>query len=785
MSLRNLEVLFSPRSVAVLGAPQTPGQQQMLAHLDRSAPRPRTAVGWRLTGWTHADDLAVPIDADLAVAFDGRLLHAEAFERLGERGCRALIWATDVPADAAALDRARRCGVRILGPRCAGVAVPRAEFNASAFETPLHAGRIALIVQSRTVAAAALDWAAGRGLGFSWLAVTGAEADVDLADLLDYAALDPQVGAVVLQLGRVADGRAFMSAARACSRAKPVVVLQTAPEPGHCEHDRDQRWRRLRSAAFARAGLVECESLPGLFDAIAALERLGRLDSDRVLVVGNGSGVCALGTDAVQRCALTLSGVGDQARRKLQARFAQVRVLPTAVDVGPAGAVELVELLRILAHEDAGRALLLLHSPGPGQAHAAAARAIAAGGFGAQVLTVWLGLATAQPARRICAAAAVPTFASPDAAAGALAALREYRRTQELLTQTPPLYAATRVARARLAGILQRAAAGELSARNTRALLQAYGIGAAARVPAGTPALEVEVSVHPEFGLYLALEAQGGALRGRTVYALPPLDGLLARRLLDSAGLSGQGASHWVRRLVSALLRLSDLLVEIDRLQYLRLRLAPVRGRDRCAVSGARIRLGQMTPPRRRLALAPYPSQLAHDFRARDGERIRVRPVRPQDEPAVVAMLSQTDPEAIRLRFFRVIRHFSHAMAARLTQIDYDRELVLVAEPAVGQPHAVVALAHLALEPDGRRAEYAILVHQSHAGRGLGTHLMRCLLDYAAGRGVEQVYGEVMAENTAMLSLCARLGFTVDSDPDDPSCLRVRIDPRRVARAAP
>ena len=123
-------------------------------------------------------------------------------------------------------------------------------------------------------------------------------------------------------------------------------------------------------------------------------------------------------------------------------------------------------------------------------------------------------------------------------------------------------------------------------------------------------------------------------------------------------------------------------------------------------------------------------------------------------------------------------------MAARLTQVDYDRELGLVAIP-VGHPETdVVALAHLLSDPDNGSAEYAILVHQDHVGVGLGRHMMERLLDHAAARGIKTVYGEVLAENGPMLGLCRALGFHIEPDPDEPSCRRVRIDPSHYRQAS-
>ncbi len=158
----------------------------------------------------------------------------------------------------------------------------------------------------------------------------------------------------------------------------------------------------------------------------------------------------------------------------------------------------------------------------------------------------------------------------------------------------------------------------------------------------------------------------------------------------------------------------------------------------------------------------------------RGASRYTVRAVRPSDEPAVIALIARLDPEEIRLRFFHYIRHFTHDMAARLTQADYDRELTLVATPEQAD-EPVIATATLVSDPDGREAEFAVLVHHDYARLGLGRHMLSRLLVHARQQGIGTVYGEVLTENQAMLALARKLGFSVHREPDDPGCMRVEI----------
>lgn len=787
MTIRNLESFFRPTAVLVLGAARTPGQLQLFANLAASVPAERRF----LAAAEAADWQAVAIDTlsgvrcDLAVLFDGRLLRSELIGRLAAAGVRALIAATDVPVPSESLAHARAAAIRVLGSRSAGAARPVRGVNAAAYARPLKQGRLALIAQSRTVAAAALDWAEGRGIGISWFAVTGAEADVDVADLLDLAAVDPSTRGVVVQLSRISDGRRFMSAARAAARAKPVAILQTRPAGASLGAGQD----RVRSAAFARAGLVECQTIAGLFDAVAALDRLAVQGEMQTIVVGNGTGVCALGVDAMLRRELQPAPVAEPLRQELRERWPLARVLPGAVDVGSASAAEVAALTSLLIERGAATHVLLIHGPEPGQPYDLAAEAIAATPHAGKVLTVWLGLASVRAVRDLCAARGVPTFSSPDEAVGALATLRQHRLNQEMLTQTPPLWEGHTPRRGKIAQALAALAAarhdGDIAAATSQMLAE-YGIARPGATDPRGLRLWAEFRRHEELGTYLAVRPEARGIHLPETYAFPPLDGLLARRLLEQAGYEwdAPGTGRELRRLALTLIRYANFAIEQPALAAVRLRFGASPGEARCTFTHVTAEPDrQPPPPRRRLALAPYPSGLTHDFELADGQRTQIRAIRPEDEPAMLRMLRKTNPEFIRLRFFTYIREFTHAMAIRLTQIDYDRELGLVATmpaehpgPGPGEAQEIVGLAHLIADVDGQAAEYAILVAPACAGRGLGKHFMLQLLAHAAAQGIRRVYGEVLAENDAMLGLCRALGFRRHRDVDDASIIHVEID---------
>jgi acetyltransferase len=152
-----------------------------------------------------------------------------------------------------------------------------------------------------------------------------------------------------------------------------------------------------------------------------------------------------------------------------------------------------------------------------------------------------------------------------------------------------------------------------------------------------------------------------------------------------------------------------------------------------------------------------------------------LRPVRPEDEPRFRDAFKKLSPETIHLRFFGLIRAMSHTMAARLTQIDYEREmaLILTERKAAGLAQ-VFAVVRLLADPDGARAEFSIVVRDDLAGKGLGRLLMRRIIDYAIARGIGELFGDVLQGNSRMLDLAKRSGFQLElNDRSPPDVVRV------------
>ena len=321
MTVRNLDRLFKPAAVALIGAsdePSTVGAvvQRNLREGGFSGPvmlvNPKHA---EIDGEPcHPDVASLPAAPDLAVVATPPETVPGIIAALGERGTKAAVVITagfreggaerGETLQQAMLEAARPHLLRIVGPNCLGVAVPSRGLNATFAHLAAKPGKLAFVTQSGAIMTGILDWASARGIGFSHLVSVGAMADVDFGDLLDYFAQDPATSAILLYMEAVTQARKFMSAARAASRRKPVIVLKAGR---HAEGARAVASHTgalagadgVYSAAFRRAGMLRVRSLQELFDAAEILASSAPVKGDRLAIVSNGGGFGVLATDAL------------------------------------------------------------------------------------------------------------------------------------------------------------------------------------------------------------------------------------------------------------------------------------------------------------------------------------------------------------------------------------------------------------------------------------------------------------------------------------------------------
>jgi acetyltransferase len=177
------------------------------------------------------------------------------------------------------------------------------------------------------------------------------------------------------------------------------------------------------------------------------------------------------------------------------------------------------------------------------------------------------------------------------------------------------------------------------------------------------------------------------------------------------------------------------------------------------------------------LAIRPYPKEWERRLVFGDSVPVFVRPIRPEDEPLFAPFFARVTGEDLRLRFFAPVRDFSHAFVARLTQIDYARAMAFVALDE--RTNELLGVVRLHSDADYQVAEYAILLRSDLKGRGLGWRLMELLIDYARSEGLQRMEGQVLSENTVMLDMCRKLGFSIERDPEHSGARHVGLPLQR------
>ncbi len=812
--------LFEPDSVVLIGASERPGSpgevltRNVLAggfkgDLFLVNRRHRRVQG--VSAFRHLSEL--PRTPELAILATPASTLPTLLAELGRRGTGVAVVVsaadsgkTNRAADphSALLAAAKPHGLRVLGPDSFGLLAPRVGLNASLGHRFPPTGRLALVAQSGMVLTPVLEWMARRGIGISSMVALGTGIDVGFAELLDGFADNPDTQAILLCLEALPVGaagtdveiaRSFLSAARAAARVKPVLVVRAGRGSDTVSHQSDA----VYDAAFRRTGMLRVPSLRELCWAAETLALDLPVNGDRLAIVGNSRELGLLAAD-------TLLAEGGRLARFSGATEAALRpivpvgaMLDNPLDLGrDAGRSRFAATLDILLEAPETDGVLMLYAPNALVAAADGAAAVieaveryrARGGQRLGVLTCYLDIDNARAIRRRLLAARIPAYDTPNDAIRAFMQRWRHQRNRIALMETPPdrsdLFGADPTAAHPI--LRQALAEGReiLSAAETSALLTMYGISPQTAESASTaqstaPALldlAVRVVVDPVFGpvLLLGLGGSAAALSDEVVAALPPLDPVLAReaiahtriqRLLQSADAGRNGLLDGV---ILLLVKVACLIVDLAEIVELALNPIAVTTVGVTVVT-ARVRIATATAPAHdRLAIRPYPRELEETLSLPDGSTLWIRPVRPEDEPAFIAGFTQLSREEVRMRFMYVVKELTHADAARLTRIDYDREMALVAlRQRVGQAPGLCGVARFSHGFDRARAEFAIVLLRDATGIGLGSLLLHRLIDHARGQGIRELFGEVLRDNEPMLKLCRPMALTAGACPTDPA----------------
>jgi acetyltransferase len=888
MSQHYLHPLFNARSVAVFGASEREDSVAgiLFGNLRKSGyvgevypvnPKHQMIFGERC----YAGAGELPATPELALIATPAPTVAQILEECGQRGIRHAIVLSagfgEVGAQGVALEDtlkrvAKKHGIRFIGPNCLGIQRPSIGLNATFSQGATLSGDLALVSQSGAICTAMLDWAETNGIGFSSVISTGASADLDFGEILDYLATDPQTRGILLYIEGIRDARRFMSALRATARFKPVVLVKVGRHAAGSKAVQSHTGALVGSdavfdALVRRAGVVRVNTILQLFASARALSTHFRPSGNRLAIVTNGGGPGVMATDLAVELGVRMAELSPATVETLNAvlppNWSQANPLDIIGDATADRYRAAVEACLADANVDGVLAML---TPQAMTRPTEAAQAVieVAKNSSKPVLTCWMGEAQVFEGRRLFKQAGIPYFTTPEPAVEVFSYLSAFYENQRLLMQTPePLsqQAAPDVEGARL--IIESALAHGrhlLNEVESKALLAAFHIPIAQTLIArsameamllaqqiGFPvvmkinspdithksdvngvrlglasgqavrsaysemladigrlrpdatldgiviepmvtrphAREVLLGMtsDPVLGPVIVFGAGGvdvEAFRDRAV-TLPPLNRYLARDLIQRTRVATLLGAFRNRppvdmdALENVLLRLSEMVCELPWLAELDINPLLVDEHGALALD-ARVIIAPRVPTADRyghMAIHPYPAHLVTHWQLPSGHDVVIRPIRPEDADLTQGFVKSLSAESRYFRFMDAVSELSPVALAHLTQIDYSREMALLALTEIDGREVELGVARYAINPEGASCEFALVVSDQWQKQGIGHKLMDVLMDVARGKGVKMMEGEVLKTNRPMLKLVEALGFHVEPHPEDDTLRRI------------
>lgn len=886
MSQRTLNSLFKPTSVAIIGASNTEKRagNVLMKNLLSSGfsgpimpvtPKYRAVMG--VLAYPNIE--ALPIKPDLAVICTRACRVPAIVETLAQFGCKvAIIMASGMTQEfneegvsllELTMQNAKRYGMRILGPNSLGMLLPPLGLNASLAHASALPGKIAFVSQSAAICTTVLDWANNKGIGFSSFISLGDATDINFDELLDYLGRDSRTSAIMLYIDSVNEKRHFLSAARAASRNKPILVIKSGRS---AEGARAAKLHTggvggndaVYEAAFRRAGMLRVNDLIELFAAVESLAHSNPLQGERLGIISNGGGPAVLAVDELILRGGKLAELSENTIAQLDAVLPNTWSRQNPVDIiGDANATRYAKALTILMDCDELDAILVLHSPSALGESVEIADALIKVIHAhpkknrLNILTNWSGEDSAYQARKRFTKGGISTYRTPEGAVGAFMHMVEYRRNQKLLQEVPqsiPDNIPTDSLTARK--LLQAAQAKGKSVLETHEaspILRAYGLNTidtwfvkdadeavAIANEAGYPlALKVQSpnilhksDVH---GVMLNLTSAedirhaANAITKRVHQANPEaiIEGMIVQKMALTAGAQeirvavisdpvfgpaiclGEGGSEWdptndaavalpplnmalarymviqalkthklkdrhlplgldMNALCVMLTQISHIIIDCPEIASLDLNPVLAAG-EHITLLDVNIRLHDANADNSsRLAIMPYPKELEEIAELKNGLKVMLRPILPEDEPKHLAFDNSLSDEDRYKRYFGVRSKMTHEEMAVLTQIDYAREMAFIATAKVPDGDDItLGAVRASIDPDNTEAEFAMAVRGDHQGIGLGKLLLEKLIKYYQANDTQVLTGFTMFENRNMASLAKSLGFKVSFDMEE------------------
>ncbi|HEY1807566.1 MAG TPA: bifunctional acetate--CoA ligase family protein/GNAT family N-acetyltransferase [Acidobacteriaceae bacterium] len=878
-----LETIFTPKSVAVIGASERPGSVgcTVLTNLTGNIfggpvwpvnPKRPTVLGLpayksiaELPGVPDLIVVTTPaamvpgiIQEAVTAGVPSAIVISAGFKEVGESG-------KELERQIAATIKGR---LRLIGPNCLGIMNPVGGLNATFAKAMVPAGRLAFISQSGALGTAILDWCIRERVGLSGFVSAGSMLDVTFGELIDHYGRDPNTDSIVIYSESIGDARSFLSAAREVALNKPILIIKAGRTAAAAKAAASHTGSLTGSddvldAAFERAGVLRVNSISEMFYVAEVLAKQPRPKGPSLTILTNAGGPGVLATDALISAGGELTEISSETVTTYNTFLPDAWSHNNPVDIlGDAEAERYAQALEIASKDPNTDGMLVILTPQGMTDPTEIAKKLApyADGTGKPVIASWMGGDEVVEGETILKRAGIPVFPYPDAAAQAFVATWKHTSHLRDLYETPSVRSGSVLDTNRLLAttIVERVRAKRrtiLTEFESKQLLAAYGIptvrtemartseeavrravemgypvvlklhsetithktdvggvklnlrtanevaAAFAEIRASVTAkcgaehflgvtvqpfakldgyeLIIGSSIDPQLGPVL-LFGTGGQLvevyKDRAL-ALPPLTGTLARHQMEKTkiykalkGVRGRKPVD-LNALETLVVRFSELVVEqrwIREIDINPLLASP----DGLIALDARVVLHEPETAEDQLprpAIRPYPVQYAAPWKTKAGADLVIRPIRPEDEPLIVAFHDRLSERTVVERYFTSLdlnARTAHERLTRICFIDYDRELALVAETQGPSGPVIGGVSRMIRGDHGDSATLAVVVADDCQGQGLGEELMRRALNAARAEGVREVVIHFLPENERMRKLSRKLRFALLEEKD-------------------
>ncbi len=877
MGIENLNRIFNPRCIAVIGASDRDGSigAKIFSNLTGAGYKgevfPVNPFRQTVQGITAYPSVSkIPSEIDLAVIATPAHTVPQVAEECGKAGVAGVIIISaglkgtvdnGASLEKQLLEHQKKYGIRVIGPNSLGVIRPKSNLYATFADKQASPGKIAFISQSAALCASALDWASEAQVGFSAVVSTGSILDVDLGDLIDYFGIDAQTRSIVLYVESIKDGRKFMSAARCSARTKPIMLVKAGRFKESSEAALSHSGSlggedSVYSAAFKRAGIVRVDAISDLFNCAEALAMQPNPDGPNLTMITNAGGPAIMATDHLIARNGNLSKLSRETVQALKSFLPAYCTIANPIDIYEEATPERFRNVMEICLKDSnssGFLIIYTHQGATKPVDLANIIVDIAKHTRKPVLTVLMSEdESGWKARRILQKNGVPSFTSPEEAVSTFMYMYNYTQNLELLYQTPEALPVTQPDSASLRGVLRQAfreGRKILNLPESMRFLEAYKIPTVKTLVAQTP--EEAVAASSEIGYPVVLKALspqvshksqiGGVIlnvcsqseiksvfgeianrvencsrtaefQGVTVQPMirekgcelligskkddqfgstilfgtggtstelfkdvsigfPPLNQTLARRLIEDTAIYKHAESTGhplnVALIEEILAKFSQLVTDFPEIKEIDIN--PLIFTEKTAVAvDARVAIDrdrlirEVADHQDKRLIASYPTKYVAARTLKNGTQVLLHPVKPEDENRFNEFLKSLSLESMRFRFFEIIKEMSHEMLTRYCNLDYDREIAVVAELNDGNK-PIIGAVRLILDPGGKSGEFAVLVGDELQGLGLGSMLMDLLVEMGKDMRVDKIYGYVSVNNYKMLQLCKKKGFKVET----------------------